>query len=260
MCHCLKELLLPPTERKLPLEVIWLTFGGNMAYYHAMAQMARSMMRDRVRYNVIIAQAEMHAIRSEAQLAEARAQEQEAKAGMYKAQGRADAEAEARGRAEAKRQEAELAYQQEAMARVRAEAERDTLRELTNEDIAQMLDCVAGVPRMVAEAQDAREAPEETALEIMRFIDAELSPEARMLWMAWKENNCSLNAAAKKCKMPETTARRKFKNEIVSFYKKHNWTLPKESGWGKRKKVRMSDSHLDEALYQGRGIMDTPIR
>ena len=120
---------------------------------------------------------------------------------------------------------------------------------------------VKGVPRMVEESQDAREHPEEASAEIMRFVDSELSPQARKLWIAWTLSKQSLNATAKETKISGTTARRLRDEEIVPFYEKHHWPLPKaiscsikkngEKDTRKKTRVHLTDSHLDAEIYQG---------
>ena len=118
---------------------------------------------------------------------------------------------------------------------------------------------VEGVPALVAEAQDAMENPEKLAAEMSRFVQSELSDKARNLWSAWKDCGHSVNGAAKKIGMPESSARLLFGKEIVPFYEKHHWPLPKGSGYGKRRRVNMKDgdkdrgAQLDSELYHGHG-------
>ena len=200
----------------------------------------------RVERLFLAAEAKARIAELEARAAEAEARAAEAEAEMYNAQGEAEAEAEARKRAEEERSRAEEAWRKEAEARAAAEA--------LAKERGRILDGKrAGVPAMLAEAQDARENPEEAAAEVLRFVQAELQGRAGELWTAWKECGHSLNAAAKKAGIAETTARRIFAMEIVPFYQKHNWTLPKESGWGRKKRRRMKDGQLDTELYHGHG-------
>ncbi len=108
-----------------------------------------------------------------------------------------------------------------------------------------------GVPKMVEEAQDARENPEEHAAEMLRFVQDELPPDVQKLWRALQENGWSVNGAAKAIRMPETTARRRVQDTLIPFYKKHHWPVPKPRGWGKRRKVNMGEAQLSADIARG---------
>ena len=141
----------------------------------------------------------------------------------------------------------------------RKRAESAELREYLDKMVKEILARVDGVPALVAEAQDAMENPEDVAAEMLRFVQSELSDKARNLWSAWKDCGHSVNGAAKKIGMPESSARLLFGKEIVPFYEKHHWPLPKGSGYGKRRRVNMKDgdkdkgAQLDSELYHGHG-------
>ena len=237
MYLCLSELLLPSAERKLSGEIIRMIFEANMAY--CLAVEARTI--DGVMHDT-----QVRAIRAQMETKLA-----EAEADKFKAQGKAEAEAEARQRAEERwRDEVEAKATYKALAE-----EREEKIQMMKEEIYPH---VMGVPAMVAAAQEALEYPVRKAKEFRELLRNELTPKAQNLYFAWEESGHSLNAAAKKSKIPETTARRIFDREIVPFFSRHSCPLPEDCKWGKRKTVRMKGGQLDAELYKGAADPNAP--
>lgn len=115
MCHCLSMLQSQPPEPTWDKTETWMIFGGNWAYYRAVAKGEYEKRIDDIHVKTLFAQ-------MEAQVAEANAREQEAQADKFNALGMAEAEAEARNRAEGEWKRLEEERRKETEARAQAEA------------------------------------------------------------------------------------------------------------------------------------------
>jgi len=110
-----------------------------------------------------------------------------------------------------------------------AQAEQSRVLQLL-EEIRQR---VQGVPALVHNAEVAMDTPLQMAREIREVASSELSRDALALFFEL-ENGLSVNAAAKKLKIPRQTLDRRLHDEIEPFRKRHNLPAP---GKGKHRTI-----------------------